>query len=237
MSKLIGIYKITSPTGRIYIGQSIDIETRWKAYRGMGSKIKSQPKIYNSLLKYSPKNHIFEIIEECKVEELNIKEDYWQHFFKVFDEQGLNCMKVSLEGQVGSHSEETIEKIKATKRNKPRPVEKTANHGRIVSEEQKIKMRETIKNNGGRCGTNNPMFGKVGFANPNFGKKYIMSEKAIANLPRGENHRCSVLVLDTQTGVFFSCIKEASEAYNIEYQHLVWILRGKWENNTNLIRC
>ena len=237
MSKICGIYKITSPSGRIYIGQSIDIETRWKAYRGMGKKLKSQPKIYNSLLKYSPKNHTFEIIEECKVEELNIKEDYWQHFFKVFDEKGLNCMKVNLEGQIGSHSKETIEKIKETKRNKPRPVEKTENHGRIVSEEQKIRMRETIKNNGGRCGVNNPMFGKTGFINPNFGKPQPKSKKLLASIRRGETHKNSVLVLDTQIGVFYPCIREASEAYNIEYQHLVWMLRGKWENKTNLIRC
>lgn len=30
---MIGIYKITSPSNRIYIGQSIDIEARWKSYK------------------------------------------------------------------------------------------------------------------------------------------------------------------------------------------------------------
>lgn len=30
---ITGIYKIISPTGKIYIGQSIDIEKRWKAYK------------------------------------------------------------------------------------------------------------------------------------------------------------------------------------------------------------
>jgi len=39
----IGIYKITSPTHRIYIGQSINIEQRWKGYSI--TKLKSQPKI------------------------------------------------------------------------------------------------------------------------------------------------------------------------------------------------
>ena len=29
---MIGIYKITSPSGKVYIGQSIDIERRWKKY-------------------------------------------------------------------------------------------------------------------------------------------------------------------------------------------------------------
>ena len=30
---MTGIYKITSPTGRIYIGQSVDIYYRWNDYK------------------------------------------------------------------------------------------------------------------------------------------------------------------------------------------------------------
>lgn len=33
MNKLIGIYKITSPTDRIYIGQSKDINKRFNSYK------------------------------------------------------------------------------------------------------------------------------------------------------------------------------------------------------------
>ena len=47
---MIGIYKITSPTGRIYIGQSIDIEKRIIKYQNI--KCKSQRLLYNSLFKY-----------------------------------------------------------------------------------------------------------------------------------------------------------------------------------------
>jgi len=33
---MIGVYKITSPTGKVYIGSSIDIEKRIKHYKSVG---------------------------------------------------------------------------------------------------------------------------------------------------------------------------------------------------------
>ena len=49
MNKNIGIYKITNPKGKVYIGQSININKRWNAYRNL--KLKSQTKLLNSLKK------------------------------------------------------------------------------------------------------------------------------------------------------------------------------------------
>ena len=57
---MIGIYKITSPLGYIYIGQSINIDYRFNVYKKL--KCKSQLRIYNSFVKYGVDNHIFEII-------------------------------------------------------------------------------------------------------------------------------------------------------------------------------
>lgn len=59
---MIGIYKITSPSGHVYIGQSKNIHKRWKAYKNCFCK--TQPAIYNSILKYGPDAHIFEIIHD-----------------------------------------------------------------------------------------------------------------------------------------------------------------------------
>jgi hypothetical protein len=44
---MIGIYKITSPLKKIYIGQSINIENRFKGYKK--SLKKAQIKLYNSI--------------------------------------------------------------------------------------------------------------------------------------------------------------------------------------------
>ena len=76
---IIGIYKITSPTNKIYIGQSSNIKIRWFNYFNLGCK--GQPQIYRSLKKYGVKNHKFEIIEECSLEQLNEKETYWKLFY------------------------------------------------------------------------------------------------------------------------------------------------------------
>lgn len=43
------------------------------------------------------------------------------------------------------------------------------------------------------------------------------------------------IVLDTQTGVFYYSIQDASETYNIAYSTLVSQLKGKYKNKTNLI--
>ena len=61
MEQKIGyVYMITSPTGRIYVGSTIDIEQRWKTYKKLDCK--KQIKVYNSFKKHGVKNHIFNMI-------------------------------------------------------------------------------------------------------------------------------------------------------------------------------
>lgn len=59
---MIGIYKVTSPSSKVYIGQSWDIEKRFSSYRRQACK--SQTYLYNSIKKYGAKAHIFEIVHE-----------------------------------------------------------------------------------------------------------------------------------------------------------------------------
>jgi group I intron endonuclease len=76
---MIGIYKITSPTKKIYIGQSVNIEKRILSYKGLHCK--NQTIIYNSLKKYGVDKHKFEILCECEISELNDKERYYQDLY------------------------------------------------------------------------------------------------------------------------------------------------------------
>ena len=101
---MIGIYKITSPTKKIYIGQSINIEKRFKHYKSL--RCKSQTKLYNSFLKYGYNNHVFEIIEECEISELNTRERYYQEIYNCI-ENGLNCVFVKTNDLSGLMSEES----------------------------------------------------------------------------------------------------------------------------------
>ncbi len=108
---MIGVYKITSPTKKVYIGQSIDIEKRIETYSKYHNGVKSQIKLYNSIKKYGWETHIFEIIEECNVELLNNRERYWQDYYNVLSEYGLNCKLTTCAEKSGQLSETTKTKI------------------------------------------------------------------------------------------------------------------------------
>ena len=136
---MIGIYKITSPSGKIYIGQSINLEKRLLQYKRLDCK--EQPKLYNSFLKYGYINHVFETIEECSIQKLNERERYWQDLFNVI-KKGLNCRLTKANDKSGFFSEET--KLKMS----------NSQNGRIVSEKSKLKM--SISRKGKRLGLNNP---------------------------------------------------------------------------------
>jgi len=132
MNKIIGIYKITSPSNKVYIGQSIDIETRWNQYRNLNCK--DQPKLYNSLIKHGIEQHTFEIIECCNIELLNERERYWQDFYDVLNRnKGLNCKLTETNEKNGAHCEDT--KLKISQKHK----------GKKFSDESKKKMSETKK--------------------------------------------------------------------------------------------
>ena len=76
MKKIVGIYKITSPSRKIYIGQSRDILFRWN-YHYRKLHCKSQCHLYNSLLRYGVDSHKFEILKECSIDELDDTENYY----------------------------------------------------------------------------------------------------------------------------------------------------------------
>jgi len=55
---MIGIYKITNPNGRIYIGQSVNIERRMRSYVNVSKQVSSSVKLYRSLKKHTFDNHL-----------------------------------------------------------------------------------------------------------------------------------------------------------------------------------
>ena len=59
-NKMIGIYKITSPTKKVYIGQSVDIEKRFYTYKKM--LCKQQVKLYNSFQKYGVDKNLIKAV-------------------------------------------------------------------------------------------------------------------------------------------------------------------------------
>lgn len=124
---MIGIYKIVNPIGRIYIGQSKNIELRFAKYKILSGGVKYQPKLYESFLHYGVKAHSFEVVIECLETELDLLEKYYINHFKSF-ESGLNMTdggvkKFKISKEVSdkireankNRSEEVRRKIAATK--------------------------------------------------------------------------------------------------------------------------
>jgi group I intron endonuclease len=113
-----GIYKITCLiTGKIYIGQSVDIFNRWIQYHRLEQKVIG-PKLYNSFIKYGLDNHVFEIIEECIKEQLNIKEINYIKQCNSF----LKGLNLTEGGEGVKHTDETKKKISDSKKGKISPM-------------------------------------------------------------------------------------------------------------------
>lgn len=100
-----GIYKITSPRGKVYIGEAKSIRDRFLYYLNPNRIIK-QRKIYNSLIKYGVDIHKFEIKEFCDIKFLLERERFWQEYYNSV-EFGLNCHYSSTTDKKKIHSEET----------------------------------------------------------------------------------------------------------------------------------
>lgn len=211
---MVGIYKIVSPSGKIYIGQSVDIEKRFNRYYRL--ECKSQSRLYNSLLKYGIDKHILSIVVECDKSELNEYERKYQDYYNVIGENGLNCYLTKTNHKSGFMSKESKDRISISKKGTP-----SWNKGlkNIYTEETLLKMSISKK-------------GK-----PSHNKGIIRTEEqkmAQSNRLIGKNGK---LIVDTQTGIFYYTTGEAASVYNINRATLIGYLSGKRPNKTNLIYC
>lgn len=78
---ICGIYKIANQiNGKCYIGQSINIKRRWRSHKTKSFNpldIQYECPLYRAFRKYGLENFSFEILEECRKEELNEKESFY----------------------------------------------------------------------------------------------------------------------------------------------------------------
>lgn len=212
---MIGIYKITNPKNKIYIGQSINIEKRFKAYNHRLPK--SQTKLYNSLKKYGIKNHKFETLLICELSELNEMERYYQDLYSATGIDGLNIIKTSCYTRSGEHSIETKQKIRNSLIGKKRPKHIGENLRRLYTGRKLLASHiEAMKRNCGKA---------------NLGKHLSLETKnKISN-----NSKMARVIIDTATGETYKSIRLAAEATNIKYGRLRYYLRPTSTNKTTLI--
>ena len=102
---MIGIYKITNLlNNKCYVGQSVCIEKRFAQHKSPYEQQRhSELPLYKAFLKYGIQNFSFEVIEECKEEELDVKEQqYIEKFDSLCHHNGYNILSGG-EGHVGEN--------------------------------------------------------------------------------------------------------------------------------------
>lgn len=221
MSRICGIYKITSPTGKVYVGQSVDIHRRIMQHKKMYNK--DCPALYRSMKKHGVENHIFEIIEQCQITELNDRERFWQTKYCVLGKNGLNCKLTNTHDKSGVQSEKTKMKISMAQRGElNHRYGKKGNStmmGRKHTLESRIKMSkihkgvsksQTMKEklSKKRIGELNPMHGTIS--------------------PRAKK------VIDIVTGSVYDSARQAANELGLKETTLRWWLQGHGNNKTNL---
>jgi group I intron endonuclease len=127
---MIGIYKITSPTGKIYIGQSWDIRKRKSGYKNL--KCSGQKKLYHSLSYHGWDKHTFEVIHELPSDISQMTLDSYEVlYWNCYIDCNIDMLNLKEPGYGGRHSDET--KLLLSKISK----------GRKHSDEAKAKMSKT----------------------------------------------------------------------------------------------
>ena len=102
---MIGIYCWTNKlNGQKYVGQSIDIMRR-KYQHEHNWKVEPSA-IHAAMEKYGLENFIFTILEECSVEELDAKEQFWIAALDSY-KHGYNCNKGGQQNSVGEDNSNT----------------------------------------------------------------------------------------------------------------------------------
>ena len=153
---MIGIYKIENLINhKVYIGQAIDIKKRWKDHKRMlrnGNHFRSH--LQHSWNKYGEENFSFEILEICKLEEMDEKERYWLRYYGGYESTQTYNVR---DGGQDTHnvSKETREKLRKAnlgKKQSPETIQKRAEKlrgqhriGRKRTEEERKKQSERQK--------------------------------------------------------------------------------------------
>ena len=211
---MIGIYKITSPTKKIYIGQSIDVNDRFTKYKRLNCD--NQTILIRSFRKYGVDSHKFEILEECLESELNDKERYYQDVFECVGKNGLNCKLTKSSDRNGILSAETRIRIGL------------GNRGKVVSSEARKKISIANKNPSKETRLRMSLSQKGRVCS-----ELTKTKMSLANKGMSKEFKKKI-ILDVNTGVFYFGLIEASNIYGITRKTLQRQLSGFSKNKTNL---
>lgn len=226
---MIGIYKITSPSGKVYIGQSKNIPQRLWKYKKL--KCESQVKLYRSLKKYGVNNHTFEIIHECEIDDLNRLERYYQELFNCVD-HGLNCFYTQADELPRVLSKDTEMRMSKATKGKNNPRYTRVKSYNIRTKEMFIMgMLETCNHFNINLKTLRDRL-KYDIVHNNKLKDWVFSyaDKEIQKMPKLVNRD---IYLDVLTGVYYYSLNEVAEFLKGRVTHVSYYKNIEKENPFN----
>ena len=107
---MTGIYKITSLTGKIYIGQTRNYASRMSGYKGLHCY--KQTKLYNSINKHGWTSHLTELVSQLPVDvSQEVLNDYEAIYYACYKDLGFEMLNIKETGSRGKHSPETKAKM------------------------------------------------------------------------------------------------------------------------------
>lgn len=212
---IVGIYKITSPSNKVYIGQSFNIVKRWKQYRSRS--LKGQKKLINSFSKYSVASHIFEIIHQLPEDiEKSVMDNYELLYCDLYKSCGIELLNLREGFNGGRMSDEAKQNLSAFWKGKNKGMKFPDYVSKMNSDRLKI------TNIGNKYGKK--------LIGTSWGRHTEESKSKMSkalSLGRWHIYRNDILI-----GIFRDSI-QASKSIGIPASTLRWIRRGKRKTNVN----
>jgi group I intron endonuclease len=200
---MVGIYKITSPTGKIYIGQSWDLKQRESYYRNMQSV--RQPKLHASFLKHGWIRHLFEIVHILPIDvDQTIINQYEALYLQQYRNLGCSMLNIREAGSNGRPAKKSIEKGLKTK-----AVNGSAKRSNITK--QKISLansgkRKPLRSEQHRLNLSKANKGKAGHKQSDVTKQKRLETRKC----RGSNQK---QIIHLGSGATYTSRKEAAAAF------------------------
>lgn len=224
--KASGIYKIYWENNPYYYyGQAVNLQRRKSTHlESMRKGRHRNPKMQSIYNKYG--DFIFKPIEYAEYEELNtVEQKYLDEFFN--DEFCCNLCPNSFSSKGRVYSQETLMSIREARKNRVKLIgELNHFYGKTHTEETKRKISES------RIGKKFPKLSesKKGIKASDETRKKMSKARSYGGAPLAKT------ILDTNTGVFYSCAKEVSDLYGFAASTFRARMNGNIKNNTQFIQ-
>lgn len=255
---MTGIYCIENfLNGKKYVGQSKNIEKRWKTHRAaLRRGTHDNTHLQAAWNKYGESSFLFYVLELCDEKSLSERETFYINLLSAF-ENGYN-MTQGGEGTRGHHhteehknkmrelfkgrvfSDETLRRMSEAGKNREQKQTEARIVGyKVVSEKLKGRsFSDEHRKNISKSHKGKPAWNK-GIKlepknHPMFGKHHSESAKEkIGNANKGRKRteeqrlKCAKQVLCVETGEIFPSITDAAKVYSVSIHAISNVLRGK----------